>query len=352
MKLLFVISTLRAGGAERVASVLSSYFANFHDVSLLKFESAQPFYALNPKIKLINLDTSVEDLGVLGNISKRISKLIQIRKIVKNGAYDAVISFMDSTNLLVLGACVGLGAKIIISEHSYHGFLSLKWRLAKRLIYPFASALSVLTHEDLDYYSFVKTRAVIYNPTDAPKISNLNKEKLIIFAGRLIKAKGCDIFLRAISNLKKELEGWWVCVLGDGVERESLENLACELGINIEFKGAVKNIEDYYAKANIIVLSSRFEGLGNVLIESANFCCARVATPTAGAKELIRDGENGFLSQDFSSEALSDKISLAMGKKGEKVAINAQKECAKFEISEIYKRWLELLERAGARDRV
>ncbi len=349
MKVLFVISTLRAGGAERVASVLASHFALFHDTSLLKFESSASFYPLNPAVKIINLQSGADDLGALGNLKKRLSKLAQIRAVVKNGKFDAVISFMDSTNLLVLAACAGLGAKIIISEHSYHKFLSLKWRLAKRALYPLASALSVLTREDLDYYSFVPVRGVIYNPADVGETSNLNKENLIVFAGRLVPVKGCDIFLRAISNLKSRglLGDWRVCVLGGGEERENLENLARELGVAVEFKGAVANIEKYYARARVIVLSSRFEGLGNVLIESSFFHCARVATPTAGARELVADGKNGFLAADFTPGALATKIALAMGEAGEKVAGKAYEERFKFEISEIYAQWLGLLKRAG-----
>ena len=63
MKVLFIISTLQAGGAERVMSLLASYFAKFHDVTLLKFDTKPPFYELDERIKLIDLPLPMVQKG-------------------------------------------------------------------------------------------------------------------------------------------------------------------------------------------------------------------------------------------------------------------------------------------------
>ena len=133
MKILFVISTLRNGGAEKVMAVLASHFANFHDVSLAKFESIQPFYELNPKIKIINLEYGVGDGGFVENFKKRFGKIFALRNLIKNGEFDCIISFMDSTNLLSIIANLGSKTPLIISEHSNHTLLSKKWQILKRI---------------------------------------------------------------------------------------------------------------------------------------------------------------------------------------------------------------------------
>ena len=338
MKVLFIISTLRAGGAERVASLLASEFAIGNDVSLARFDNEKPFYEMHDKVKLLSLDLGTGDCGFFGNFKKRFSKIFTIRKLIKNGEFDCVISFMDSTNLLVLLATLFLKTKIIISEHSYHKFLSFKWRVLKRFIYPFADGLSVLTKEDFEYYKFVKNRSVIYNPMffnvdiDASKPE---KENIIIFVGRLIKAKGCDVFLEALSLIKYELKDWKILVLGDGDEISNLKNLAKNRNLNIEFCGMVNNISNYYKKAKILVLSSRSEGLGNAFIEAIFYNILRVSTPTSGAKELIKDGFDGLISEDFSAESLSKKIKMSLSG-CDSLVENAKLRQSEFEIKNIY----------------
>ena len=111
---------------------------------------------------------------------------------------------------------------------------------------------------------------------------------------------------------------------------------------NLEFLGAVGNIQNYYKKAKIIVSSSRFEGLGNVLIESAFFDCIRVATPTAEALELLEDGKNGFISSDFSEQALAKAILKAINA-DESVLENTRTQCEKFSLENIAAQWWELI---------
>nr|WP_321318382.1 glycosyltransferase [uncultured Campylobacter sp.] len=337
MKLLFVITSLENGGAERVCASLANYFSTKHKVEILYF-SGEIFYKINSKVKLNKFTRN-------SRIPRLAAKLLAIRKHAKDA--DCVISFMDSTNILSIIATAFLGRKLIISEHSAHDFVGLKWRVLRRIFYPFASALTVLNRNDFNYYSFVKNKAIIYNPSifkpsfGGQKEKVGQKEKLIIFVGRLEPVKGCDIFLRALALLK--LDDFKLLVLGSGPQKKSLQNLSAELGLkNIEFLGAISDIQNYYKKAKIIVSSSRFEGLGNVLIESAFFDCIRVATPTAGAMELLEDGKNGFISSDFSEQALAKAILKALNA-DESVLENTRAESEKFSLENIAAQWWELI---------
>ena len=336
MKLLFVITSLENGGAERVCASLANYFSAEHEVEILYF-SGEIFYEISPKVKLNKFSRN-------SRIPRLAAKLLAIRKRAKDA--DCILSFMDSTNILSIIATAFLGRKLIISEHSAHDFVGLKWRVLRRIFYPFATALTVLSRSDFNYYSFVKNKAIIYNPSSfKPSFGGQEnggqKEKLIIFVGRLEPVKGCDIFLRALALLR--LDDFKLLVLGAGSQKKSLQSLSEKLGLkNLEFLGSVSDIQNYYKKAKIIVSSSRFEGLGNVLIESAFFDCIRVATPTAGALELLEDGKNGFISSDFSEQALAKAILKALNA-DESVLENTRAESEKFSLENIAAKWWELI---------
>ena len=331
MKLLFVITSLENGGAERVCASLANYFSKENEVEILYF-SGEIFYEISPKVKLNKFTRN-------SRIPRLAAKLLAIRKHAKDA--DCVISFMDSTNILSIIATAFLGRKLIISEHSAHDFVGLKWRVLRRIFYPFATALTVLSRSDFNYYSFVKNKAIIYNPSIFKPSFGGQKEKLIIFVGRLEPVKGCDIFLRALALLK--LDDFKLLVLGAGSQKKSLQNLSEKLGLkNLEFLGSVSDIQNYYKKAKIIVSSSRFEGLGNALIESAFFDCIRVATPTVGALELLEDGKNGFISSDFSEQALAKAILKALNA-DESVLENTRAESEKFSLENIAAKWWELI---------
>ena len=331
MKLLFVITSLENGGAERVCASLANYFSKENEVEILYF-SGEIFYEISPQVKLNKFSRN-------SRIPRLAAKLLAIRKRAKDA--DCVISFMDSTNILSIIATAFLGRKLIISEHSAHDFVGLKWRVLRRIFYPFASALTVLSRSDFSYYSFVKNKAIIYNPSIFKPSFGGQKEKLIIFVGRLEYVKGCDIFLRALALLG--LDDFKLLVLGGGSQKKSLQSLSEKLGLkNLEFLGSVSDIQNYYKKAKIIVSSSRFEGLGNALIESAFFDCIRVATPTAGALELLEDGKNGFISSDFSEQALAKAILKALSA-DESVLENTRAESEKFRLENIAAKWWELI---------
>ncbi|MDY5467284.1 MAG: glycosyltransferase family 4 protein, partial [Campylobacter sp.] len=119
MKLLFVITSLENGGAERVCASLANYFSTKHKVEILYF-SGEIFYKINSKVKLNKFTRN-------SRIPRLPAKLLAIRKHSKDA--DCVISFMDSTNILSIIATAFLGRKLIISEHSAHDFVGLKWRV-------------------------------------------------------------------------------------------------------------------------------------------------------------------------------------------------------------------------------
>lgn len=351
MRVLFVISTLKAGGAERVMAVLSSYFAKNNDVSVVKFDNDDSFYEFDKRVKLLNLDYGNDDMGIVGNFKKRFGKIFALRKLIKSGSFDIVISFIDNSNILACLANFRLKTPLIISEHTNHLLLKpTLWKILRRLCYPLADGLCVLSGLDYEYYKFVKKRKIIYNPLwiDTVKINHSGKEKVILAVGRLIHLKGFDIFIKAISLVEKELlKGYKIYIAGDGKLRAELSTLAANYGVEIEFLGNRSDIINFYEKAEIFVLSSRMEGFPNVLIEALAFGCAVVSTNCkTGPSEVIVDRENGFLVEIDDAKMMAEKITTLIKNQNlvKEFSQSAIKSVQNLSVKKIAASWSEFID--------
>ena len=297
MKMALIISNLGQGGAERVLSLLANYFCEKNDVTIIKLDNAPSFYEISPKIRVIDANLGVGDMGIIGNFKKRFGKIFAIRKLFKSQNFDIIISFLDNTNVLSLIANFGLKTPLIISEHTNHTFLKARiWRVLKRIFYPRASGLSVLTRFDYDFYTYVKNREIMPNPAFSSLIDeqNLkkmcqNKRDLILAVGRLEPFKGFDALIRAISLIPPQsLKNYEIIIAGDGRERKNLENLAHNLGVKVQFAGFC-----------------------NILAESIFFDTARISTDCiAGPRDLITHEKDGILCAVDDEKEIAKAINL------------------------------------------
>ena len=149
----------------------------------------------------------------------------------------------------------------------------------------------------------------IYNPVVGRDLPTLARTPLghpwfeagmppvILGAGRLVEQKDYPTLIRAFAAVRKQRPARLV-VLGEGEHRGRLEALAANLGLaaHVSFTGFVANPFPYMARAGVFVLSSRWEGLGNVLIEALACGCPVVSTDCpSGPAEILEGGEYGRL---------------------------------------------------------
>jgi L-malate glycosyltransferase len=177
----------------------------------------------------------------------------------------------------------------------------------------------------------------------------LNKGKIqFISIGRMVKRKGFDVLIRALSLLKDIENTPRLHLVGDGPELNSLKTLARELGIqdHITFSGTVDDKEKFRLLSNsdIYVLSSVHEGFGIVLLEA--MCCglAVIATNNGGQTDIIKDGKNGILVPSKNAEALAGAmrtLALNSAKRKEMGAFNKE-DVRKYDISSISIKYMEI----------
>lgn len=158
---------------------------------------------------------------------------------------------------------------------------------------------------------------IVYNGIGSELI-NTGKQNVIdgcqpyklLYIGRLNKIKGVDLLLRAVSTLKNDYE-LQLSIVGDGPERETLESLMGDLGLEhiVCFCGESMDIQKYLSNADIFIYPSTCqEVFGISLVEALSYGVPCVANCLGGIPEIIQDGYNGILTEETSSEGLTIAI--------------------------------------------
>jgi len=148
---------------------------------------------------------------------------------------------------------------------------------------------------------------------------------VLAFAGRLTPQKRLDLALHAVA----EVPGVALVVLGDGAERERLERVAAELGLDgrVRFlgSGSRDDVLRLFAAADAAILTSAWENLPHTVLEALAVGTPVIATSVGGVPEVVRDGENGLLVPPASPEALTSAVRRFVGDAAlrERLAANA-----------------------------
>src|SRR5689334_5516281 len=151
MRLTLVISSLQCGGAERVMAIMANYWAaRGHVITLLTLDGAKsPFYELDCRVQHQALGVAGPSLNLVRGLSSNLKRIGALRRALRASHSDAVISFADKTNVLVLLASRGLKVPVIVSEHTDPALSPIDrvWHQLRQRVYPMADLIVVLTQE-------------------------------------------------------------------------------------------------------------------------------------------------------------------------------------------------------------
>ncbi len=364
MKVALVISSLGAGGAERVLVGIANWLhAHNHEVTVITYLDQPDFYALDSGVTRLKVSAKTQSHNILKRITATSARAIALRAYISSVNPDRVISFVDKCNTLTLIACMGLEYKVIISERTNPKYyqIGVVQSFLRRIFYRRAHALVIQTeslrkwaeHHISDGKIFVIPNALDKNriadmlnvqPAFFPSTFSLR----IITMGRLSYEKGHDLLLEAYATISEKYPDWGLEIIGDGPLRVELELLARKLGIQqkVTFHGQVNNPFGLIKCADIFVFPSRVEGFPNALLEAmglgvavASFNCP------SGPADLIRHNENGLL---VSPQSISD-LSLALERlildEGNRIRLgeNARDVVNQYSEENIMYRWNQVL---------
>lgn len=321
---LFIVPILGGGGAERVIVTLLRHLDRTRFRTILAVVDTLPAdyrSELPADVEFVNLDCT--------RVRNAIPKVLRLVRRIKP---DVVFSTLGHLNLALAAltpvmprrsAFIGREGTIVTErlKDFNHGAL---WRAAYRALYPRFDAVvcqSKYMQRDLvDNYGLAREKTVVINnPVDLERVGRglstprprraLGGPLRLVAAGRLSKEKGYDLLLDALALLQDMDIS--LTILGQGPLLVELQARIGQLKLErvVSLVGFQENPHRYFAEADALVLSSRYEGFPNVVLEALACGIGVISTPAVGGVSEILEGVSGCVLADaVSAPALAKAI--------------------------------------------
>lgn len=369
MKIVYCIAgTYNSGGMERVLANKANYLVNhgYKVIIITSDQRGQPsFFKLDERIRCYDLGINYETNNGKSFLNKAIHyPLKQWKHKRRLAAYlkqvkpDVTVSMFCNDASFLWKMKDGSRKVLEIHFSRYkriqYGRKGLwkmvdQWRSRKdEKIVKKYDRFVVLTHEDKSYWGDLSNITVIPNAlTFSVTRPALLDSKKVIAIGRYSYQKGFDYLIDAWAIIHNFQPEWMLDIIGDGEWAGRLQQQIDENKLNhcVHLKSSTSHIEEKYKQASMLVMSSRYEGLPMVLLEAQSFGLPIVSFACkCGPKDIITDGENGFLVSEGSLPMLADRILRLMEEEElrKRMGMHAFANSESFSGERIMKLWTDL----------
>lgn len=306
MRILQVIESLEFGGAEKVVVMLANELVKSHEVSVCCLKTLGPLAAeLDSRIRTFCLN---KQEGNDYRLPFRLSRLFRSERIDVINTHNWAV-FLE-------GALAAKLARVPVRIHTVHGPYTdypaawkgqlkrwLRHTLERWLARSFNRIITV--SDSIQPYLIGQIGiqpariTTVHNGIAARTIAHppRGEQTTFITVGRLATIKNHTLLLRSFALLTRQYPQCRLIIVGDGPQRQQLEQLIRELGIGhaASILGFRSDIDELLGKADIFVLSSNYEGISIALLEAMRAGLPVIATRVGGVPETVRDRETGLL---------------------------------------------------------
>lgn len=312
-RIVILVGSTARGGAERVAATLANAWSDAgREIWLVSTYLGDRFtgYPLRPEVSVVHLFDGVSQ-GRRWRWFDGLRKVVAIRRLVRTVQPDVVLSFLTNVNVLAIVALGSARLPLIVSERTDPAAdveLSRTLRMARVLAYPLADALVVQTAAAARRYAarlgHIARIEIIHNPLpqeldDSPlRAQHEGTGGRVIAMGRLSPEKGFDSLIEAYGNALASDNSWSLQIWGDGPLHSALTQLIEKLHLRerVQLCGVTTQPWVALAAAQIFVLSSKYEGFPNAMLEAmaVGLPCIAFDCPS-GPRELADGGSAAII---------------------------------------------------------
>ena len=347
-KIAIVVYTLKSGGLERVVSNQTFLFSDLgFEVELFVLENKIEFPFRG---KLNNYDLKKSD-----GIFTKIKKYNNLRNDIQKGNFNFIFDHRYRLNDFMEKFWIKhiyKNQNVFYFIHSSDILGYMNENLANNSKIHFVSVSQGIESKVKEIYPVIQIQT-IYNNVEvskSDKIFNEINDDYILAVGRMddSNVKQFDVLIDCYSKSILPKNQIKLLILGSGIRMEFLKKQVSDLNIQdlVIFKGFESELYSYYKNARYLVLSSKFEGLGMVLIESL-LCETPVISFDCdfGPNEIIQNKINGLLVENQNTDKLIEALNLLIEDENlyKICKSNGLKSIEKFSKENISKQWISIL---------
>jgi len=367
VRLTIVVSNVRGGGSTFAAVNWANAWAargeTVHILAMFPDAGEGQDFPHRPDIALTRIDLADRPVaGKLGAAAQMWRNARRLRAALRETRPEVVISFDGPVNTRTLLACVGASFPVVVMEQVHPGQYSFGrfWERLRRLLYPRAAVLVNLTEAATQWsraHFGVTRTATIPNPVLPPprrREPEAAPTRLILSAGRLVDQKRFDLLIAAFALAAPAQPGWRLLIYGEGPNRAALEAQIAATGLagRIALPGWANPLSEKLPEGEFFVLSSEYEGFGNVIVEaqSAGLPVLSFDCPS-GPGEIIRHEVDGLLAPPLDVPALAAGMTRLMSDHGlrARLAARAPEALERFSMARTLELWDAVLAQAAPR---
>lgn len=316
-KILFYISSLNRGGAERVLVAVMNYCKQYYEVVLLTDVYAQDEYDLPDGVRRICLaDTNKYSSN---RYVAMLQRVLAIRRVCMAEKAALGIAFMSTSGIRFETATKFMKMKTAIAIRNNPEY-DLRQKKRRRQLLSAMHATDAVIFQmtsQQEYFdeAIIRKSYVILNPVNE-RFCNVEipdcRSNQIVTVGRLFDYKNHKLLIQAFADIKDKFPDTKLYIYGEGPYREETEQFIKELQLEevVFLPGAEADVAERIKDAGVFVLPSNTEGMPNTLMEAMVLGLPVISTdcPCGGPRTLIKDGENGLLVPMNDRTALAEAL--------------------------------------------